>query len=77
MSNLSESAPKRITDSQRQRILRLYKKLEWDTRTVNGFHKLADVSAESFAGQLVDVYLDSLDVAKASVLIDRLERLAC
>ena len=65
----------RSTDAQRYRILRLYKRLEWDTHTVTAFHKLADVRAESFVGRSVDAYLDHLLISEASTLIERLEHM--
>lgn len=65
----------RITDAQRQRILRHFKKLEWSTATVSRMHLLADFGAAQFEGMPVDQYLDSMTVESASALITRLERM--
>lgn len=66
----------KATDAQRVRIISLYRRLEWDTRTVTRFHAMAHVMAEKFIGRPIDEYLDALGMADASDLMYRLEKMA-
>lgn len=62
------------TQYQRAEIIRLLRKLEFDTRTVTYQHRKVD-DCEFWIGMSVDGWLSSMTQERASKAIDRLRKM--
>lgn len=61
------------TTAQREKLLRLLRKAEYDTKSITPLYRRLGVP-DSAQGQSVDAYLGSLNSLQASDLINKLER---
>lgn len=65
----------KATNHQKSNIKRLLNLAEFDSRTVTIMHRRLGAS-DDWIGKAVDEWLDTLDLAAASRLIDKLKPLA-